>query len=71
MLLAEWVPFNENTARGAGEPEPAPKARLPTAGLSGTQLASLLQALGDEAALIREEVGVDETPEPDQEDTPA
>jgi hypothetical protein len=46
-------------------------ARLPTAGLSGTQLASLLQALGDEAALIREEVGVDETPEPDQEDTPA
>jgi hypothetical protein len=44
--------------------------RLPTEGLNGARLASLLQALGEEAALIREEIGVDETPEPDeQEDT--
>jgi hypothetical protein len=45
--------------------------RVPTEGLNGAQLASLLQALGEEAALIREELEVDETPEPDEEEDAA
>jgi hypothetical protein len=42
--------------------------RLPVEDLNGTQLASLLQALGEEAALIRDEIAVDESPEPDEEE---
>lgn len=45
--------------------------RLPTEGLNGERLASVLRVLGEEAALIREEIEVDETPEPEEEEAAA
>lgn len=42
--------------------------RMPIEGMSGDQLAALLDAVAEEAALIREEIEVDETPDTDDDD---
>ncbi len=42
--------------------------RMPIDGMSGEQLAGLLDALAAEAALIREEIEVDETPDTDTDE---
>ena len=45
--------------------------RLPIDGMSGEQLAGLLDAVAAEAALIREEIAIDESPEVEEGDEDA
>jgi hypothetical protein len=45
--------------------------RVPTEGMTGEQLAGLIDAVAAEAALIREEIAIDESPEPDEDDEEA
>ena len=42
--------------------------RMPIDGMSGEQLAGLLDAVAAEAALIREEIAIDDGPDVDDED---